>query len=131
MNISEWLAQSWLMLSAIVAGIAVIFKLIEQVKDVKGAVLRPVDEINQKLDRLNEKQEMQCRAVLSLQRKSLLDSCEMYLKRGFASIKEKETISKQFDSYHELGGNSFIGDMVHEVKELPLEKKPKKESPTK
>ena len=33
---------------------------------------------------------------------------------------EKETIIKQYKSYHDLGGDTFITEMVNQVKDLPV-----------
>lgn len=58
-----------------------------------------------------------------MQRNSLLRSCNDFLARGYASMEEKSTISDQYISYHNLGGDSFITEMVEQVKDLPLKAK--------
>ena len=90
-------------------------------KEIKAAMLKPITDIQNKLDSLDSKQEMQNRAVLTLQRRSLLDSCERLLKQGYADLKDKEVIEKQFESYKELGGNSFVKELVVRVLNLPIE----------
>lgn len=87
------------------------------------------DDMNKKVDKLQikidaaEKSDQQVRgALLTMQRNSLLRSCEDFIGRGFATMNEKETISSQYDSYHELGGDSFVTDLVKTVIDLPLKK---------
>lgn len=61
-------------------------------------------------------------ALCSMQRQSLLNECEKYLKRGFATLEQKETLSGQYESYHNLGGNSFITNIYEQVMKLPVSK---------
>lgn len=120
-EVVTWVSQSWIMLTGIVAVIGVLISFIKQVKEIKAAMLRPITDIQNKLDSLDSKQEMQNRAVLTLQRRSLLDSCERLLKQGYADLKDKEVIEKQFESYKELGGNSFVKELVARVLNLPID----------
>lgn len=61
-------------------------------------------------------------ALCSMQRQSLLNACEKYIKNGFATLEQKETVSSQYESYHNLGGNSFITKLYEQVMELPISK---------
>ena len=61
-------------------------------------------------------------ALCSMQRQSLLNECEKYLKRGFATLEQKQTLSGQYESYHNLGGNSFITNIYEQVMKLPVSK---------
>ena len=47
---------------------------------------------------------------------------ERLLKQGWASMEEQQTISEQYNSYHALGGDSFITDKVNLVLKLPVAK---------
>ena len=115
MNFAEWASHTWYIFATAVAAIAVIIQGIRYIKALKESIERPFHEINGKLDDIAAKQEMQNRAVLTL------DACESYLQKGCATLNEKEALSKQFESYRELGGNSFVCELVEQVKELPLE----------
>lgn len=141
MNFVEWIKEGWIILAAIISGITLIWNFLNKtVKEIKNEWSKPITQINtkitsivEKLDALEESGEIRKRALLSMQRKSLLDSCEHLIKKGYASLEEKETIDDQFRSYKELGGNSFVSDLVKSVESLPLEKgtknkKSKKES---
>ena len=37
------------------------------------------------------------------------------------NLKDKEVIEKQYESYKELGGNSFVKDLVARVLNLPID----------
>ena len=120
-EVMSWVGQSWILLTGAVAVIGVLISFIKQLKEIKAAMLRPMTDIQNKLDSLDSKQEMQNRAVLTLQRRSLLDACERLLKQGYADLKDKEVVEKQFESYQELGGNSFVKDLVVRVLNLPID----------
>ena len=91
-EVMEWVGQSWILLTGAVAVVGVLISFIKQLKEIKAAMLKPITDIQNKLDSLDSKQEMQNRAVLTLQRRSLLDSCERLLKQGYADLKDKEVI---------------------------------------
>lgn len=120
-EVVTWVSQTWIIMAGLVAVIGVLISFIKQLKEIKAAMLRPITDIQTKLDSLDRKQEMQNRAVLTLQRRSLLDACERLLKQGYADLKDKEVIEKQYESYKELGGNSFVKDLVTKVLSLPIE----------
>ena len=120
-EVMSWVGQSWILLTGAVAVIGVLISFIKQLKEIKAAMLRPMTDIQNKLDSLDSKQEIQNRAVLTLQRRSLLDACERLLKQGYADLKDKEVVEKQFESYQELGGNSFVKDLVVRVLNLPID----------
>ena len=120
-EVMTWVGQSWILLTGAVAVIGVLISFIKQLKEIKAAMLRPMTDIQNKLDSLDSKQEMQNRAVLTLQRRSLLDACERLLKQGYADLKDKEVVEKQFESYQELGGNSFVKELVVRVLNLPID----------
>jgi len=80
------------------------------------------DEIKESSEYAREADTLIKSALCSMQRQSLLNECEKYLKRGFATIEQKETLSGQYESYHNLGGNSFITNIYEQVMELPVTK---------
>lgn len=134
-----WLQQSWLVLVACLGGITLVWNFIHKtLKEITSSFAKPVKDIEEKIDKINTKmdnaskhQEMVTRALLSMQRASLLKSSSDYIKKGFATVEEKQTMSEQFSSYSELGGNSFVHGFVEEVMDLPLEKQKKIKNKTK
>ena len=128
-----WLEQSWLVLVACLGGITLVWNFIHKtLKEITASFAKPVRDIEEKIDKINVKMdnagrhnEIVTKALLAMQRASLLKSTSDYIKRGYATVEEKETVSEQFTSYSELGGNSFVHDMVATTMSLPLEK-PKK-----
>lgn len=135
MNIIEWLKDGWVLLVAIIGGITLLWNFAyKTLNEIKTVLNKPITQINEKVDSITLKLEdidkdagIRKRALLTIQRKSILDSCTKYLKRGYIGIEEKETLYEQVESYNELGGNSFIKDLVKKLDSLPLEK-PQKEN---
>lgn len=130
MSIIDWVKEGWIILAGIIGGITLIWNFLNKtVKEIKNEWGKPITQINEKmqgivekLDLIEKSAEIRKRALLSMQRKSLLDSCKHYITRGYISLEEKDTIHNQFKSYEELGGNSFIKGLVSDVENLPIEK---------
>lgn len=80
------------------------------------------DDVKESSEYAKEADELIKTALCAMQRQSLLNECEKYLKRGFATLEQKETLSGQYESYHNLGGNSFITDIYKQVMGLPVSK---------
>lgn len=78
------------------------------------------DNIKESSEYAKEADELIKTALCAMQRQSLLNECEKCLKRGFATLEQKETISGQYESYHSLGGNSFITNIFEQVMALPV-----------
>lgn len=124
----SWLQQSWAILVAVIGGITLVWNFCNKtLKEIKVSANEPFKIIEEKLDKVDEKvtnvaevNDLTKQALLTMQRNSLLRSCNEFLSRGYASMAEKSTISDQYISYHNLGGDSFITDMVEQVKDLPL-----------
>lgn len=128
-----WLNQGWGFLVAVTAGVTLLWNFRKTFKDIKKEVNEPfaaldkkIDSLGTKLDGVEAHNNKVDRALLTIQRNSLLRSCAEFLKKGFATMEEKSTISEQYTSYCELGGNSFVGEMVAKVMNLPIEKPSKK-----
>lgn len=63
------------------------------------------------------------KGMCAMQREILLKNCETYLTRGWCTFEEKESLNALYEAYHNLGGDSFITDMVKQVNKLPIRKK--------
>lgn len=136
----EFLNQSWGYIVGAIGVITLLWNFKKLVKDIKTDISKPftdmntkidnlsknlnekVDKLSDKIDVVQENDNVTRRALLTMQRNSLLRSCEDFIGRGFATMNEKETISSQYESYHELGGDSFVTDLVNQVIDLPLKK---------
>ena len=68
-EIMTWVGQSWILLTGAVAVVGVLISFIKQLKEIKAAMLKPITDRQNKLGSLDSKQEMQNRAVLTLQRR--------------------------------------------------------------
>ena len=128
MDIVKWLSDGWILLVAIIGGITLIWNFLHKtLKEIKTEWSKPITKIDEKIDKLDVRlgameanADLRQNALLALQRKSLLDSYEHYITKGYITLEEKETLVKQFNSYSELGGNSFVEELIKEIKELPL-----------
>lgn len=124
----EWLQQSWIIIAAVIGGITLVWNFCSKtLKEIKTSASEPLRAIEEKIDKVDKKvthvaeiNSLTKQSLLTMQRNSLMRSCSEYISRGYATMEEKATISEQYKSYHDLGGNSFITDMVEQVKELPL-----------
>jgi len=154
----EWLKESWKYLAAAVAAITLIWNFKKLVKEIKTDMSKPFTDINEKIDNLSsdlngkidklsvdvsakvdnleakidraEENDKQVRsALMNIQRASLLKTCEDFIKRGFATVDEKDMISKQYSSYMMIRNqeaDKLVSDIVGNVNDLPLEKQIKK-----
>lgn len=61
-------------------------------------------------------------AVQALLRDRLLHLCEKYLAEGEVTLNELQNIAALEEAYKGLGGNSFVGEMVNQVKDLTIKK---------
>ena len=71
------------------------------------------NEINTEL----KKQSMALQASL---RNSILAIYNTRIAMGYMTMFEKQNLAKLFEQYKNLGGNSFIYDLVNELNELPV-----------
>lgn len=95
----------------------------ERVSDIaekQAVTTAKVEKLSEQLSDVIDKQNLSTEALLTMQRNSLLRSCSDFLSKGYATLEQKETIAKQYKSYHDLGGDSFVTDMVNQVQELPI-----------
>ena len=118
-----WLKDSWIILAALIGGITLVWNFFNKTfREIKNSISRPLDDIKEDLKDVKDSNKLLKGGVLSMQRQSLLKSCEDYLTRGEITLEQRETVTKQYESYHALGGDSFITQLVDEVNNLPLKK---------
>lgn len=58
----------------------------------------------------------------SILRGEIIKQHEKYMEREYCPVYAKDALSKQYESYHELGGNGVITELYHEIIELPEHK---------
>lgn len=61
----------------------------------------------------------------SLLRSDIIKSHDKYMDRGYAPIYAKESLTKSYESYHDLGGNGVVTKLYKDVIALPEEQKEK------
>lgn len=122
MNVIAWLEQSWLIIAGVIGGITLLWNFINKtLKEISESINKPIIQVNTTLQAVIESDNLIKEALLTMQRKSLLDSCGEYLARGSITLNELETLTSQYDSYHALGGNCFVTGLVEDVRNLPIE----------
>lgn len=58
----------------------------------------------------------------ALLRNSITKECIDYIERGYCPLAARDNIQNMYESYHLLGGNGVVTEMVNEVKKLPFKK---------
>lgn len=66
----------------------------------------------------------------NLLRSNIISMHDKYEERGYCPIYVKETIEKEYESYHALGGNGVVTKLYNDIMALP-EEKPKSRSKNK
>ena len=57
--------------------------------------------------------------VKCLLRGEIIKAHEKYTAKGFCPVAMKEALSKEYQAYHNLGGNDVATNMYHEIMQLP------------
>lgn len=55
----------------------------------------------------------------SMLRGEIVKQHEKYTERGYCPVYAKDALTRQYESYHDLGGNGVITELYHEIMELP------------
>ncbi len=97
-------------------------KLNAQTAVVNKTIEDEVHRVEAVIKDLNAHNDIEDKAMLAILKSDMLKNCEKYIKSGWASTEQKETLNRQLESYLALGGNSFMPKMVAKVMELPMEK---------
>ena len=123
-----WLQQSWVVIAAVAGGVTLVWNFFHKtLREIVQKLNAPITNLNSQLTAINKEiceitasNNLLKEALLTIQRNLLLNDCKKYLEQNCATLEEKETIIKQYKSYHDLGGDTFITDMVNQVKDLPV-----------
>ncbi len=57
----------------------------------------------------------------SLLRAEIIRSYEKYIARGACPVYAKEALKREYDSYHQLGGNDVATELYHQLFALPTD----------
>ena len=97
-------------------------KLNAQTEAVNQVIETEVHRVESAIRDLKSHNEIEDNAMLAILKSDMLKNCEKYIKSGWATTEQRETLNRQLESYLALGGNSFMPKMVAKVMELPMEK---------
>lgn len=67
----------------------------------------------------HRKQKAIMSGLQSMLRGEIVKQHEKYTERGYAPVYAKDALTRQYESYHDLGGNGVITELYHEIMELP------------
>ncbi len=70
----------------------------------------------------NTEQEDIKKGVQCLLRAEIIRSYEKYLDKGFCPIYAKEALRREYEAYHNLGGNDVATELYHKVMKMPEDK---------
>lgn len=151
MDFIEWLEQSWFILTVIAGALSLLLGLKKSVKAISDDINKPMKDVTDKLTSIektmkdtsekltsmesqiasNTRQlgvidntlKIQNDALLGLEKAAVINSCEQFIKQGYADVNHRNALDKQYTSYVALGdGSHFVEDLMTTVKNLPLEK---------
>lgn len=71
-------------------------------------------------DKMAEELDKQSLALQCSLRNSILAIFNSRMKLGYMTIYEKQNIAKLYSEYQNLGGNSFVSEIVEELNNLPV-----------
>lgn len=85
-----------------------------------GAFIDPEKKQNERINEICEKQEIVDRALKSLLRNELHQSCQYFLREKEISLADMENLELMFNSYADLNGNGTWEEMFHRVQKLKI-----------
>ena len=79
-----------------------------------------LEEINVKLNEIKELSQKTATGTKTISRYRLLKDMNRIVKRGYITSKELEDLTILYESYKELGGNSYVSDLFATCRKLPI-----------
>lgn len=89
---------------------------------VLGGIVSTVGYIIGRRKKDNKEQEDIKKGVQCLLRAEIIRSYEKYLDKGFCQIYAKEALRREYEAYHNLGGNDVATELYHKVMKMPEDK---------
>ena len=102
-------------LSAVVTGV---ISIITKAQDKTSAKHK---EILEKIDKIESQTATLKTVQLSITRDRLAYICKSYIKENKISMQELEAVEDLYKAYSDLGGNSFVHELIEKVRKLPIE----------
>lgn len=85
-----------------------------------------INKVLNKKDEAITKEETQSKAIADgvqcLLRRAIIEDHGKCKDRGYCPIPEKESIKKEYEAYHKLGGNDVATELYCELLKMPTEK---------
>lgn len=101
----EWVSKYWIewVFGLVIAGLTWAFRVLSKRMHVQQAENQALRD-----------------GMRSLLRAQIVEECERCTADGWCGDRKRSTIADLYQSYHALGGNGSITDMVEQVRKLPL-----------
>lgn len=84
---------------------------------------KELDELRQCIKEIDEKGDLHMSLILSSYRYRLVQLCREYLRQGFITQEQYESLSDFYKVYEALGGNGQAKEYYHKVMELDIRDK--------
>lgn len=106
-------------ISAVSSVVISVFSAVMAAWGKKHAKLRK--EEMEKYEQWDELRQNVAKGTQCLLREAIIRSYEKYIELGYCPIYEKESLKKEYQAYHNLGGNDVATDLYDKVLALPTE----------
>ena len=87
-----------------------------------GISVGNVRKIHNEHKKLKSQEEATRCGLQALLRADIIRGYEKYTHLGYCPIYARDALSKEYESYHELGGNGTVTHLWEEIQELPTDK---------
>lgn len=95
-------------------------KAIKNIESDKKELNARLDQLEAQLRRMEEKNNIQDMATITLLHDRLYNACEKALKNGKISLYTLDNITHLYTEYRRLGGNGTGTELFERVKNLPI-----------
>lgn len=78
--------------------------------------------LSRRYKRMRNDAAAQRNGICALLRNGIIDAYNRYTEKGFIPIYALENVERMYESYHGLGGNGTVTELMERLKELPTQK---------
>lgn len=117
---------SWLFYAGLVLAFWKIFpKLIvkKAVSAVRQVLEEPISEVNEKLNNIEQKQELIKQGTLAILHYRIYEDANKYIAQGYITTEQIDDLEHLFKPYKALGGNGTAESLYKKCLDLPLKNK--------
>mgnify|MGYP000006666595 CR=1 FL=1 len=86
-----------------------------------GGVVSVLGTLAAQMKKVRKKEAAVEKGVQCLLRAEIIRQYEKNTDRGYCPLYAKEALKREYDAYHELGGNDVATDLFNQIMKLPTE----------